>query len=258
LDRQEEEPEILGRVRRGERIEHYETIRQRKDGSLVEISLTVSPIEDADGRVVGASKVARDVTERRRAEAHQELLLNEMKHRIKNSLATVQALAMQTMRSADGDELEMFVARLHALAGVHELLTYQDWGRARVGEIVRRALRPFQEKHQQHFLIEGPDAASIDASRSVLLSIAVHELATNAVKYGALSNGSGQVQLAWELLQDDRLKVRWQERGGPPVTPPQRKGFGSRLLESALHGELGSAHLEFAAEGVTCVLEIAS
>ena len=257
LDRHDEEPEILGRIRRGERLDHYETVRQRKDGSLVEISLTVSPIEDADGTIIGASKVARDITERRRAEAHKDLLLHEMQHRIKNTLAMVQAVAMQTMRGAPGDELAMFVARLHALAGVHELLTHQDADRARVGGIVRRALKPFQEKHQQNFLIEGPEAASLDANRSVLLSMAVHELATNAVKYGALSNGSGQVRIAWELRQDGRLKLRWQETGGPPVKPPQRKGFGSRLMEGALRGELGSAHLEFAPEGVTCVLEIA-
>jgi PAS domain S-box-containing protein len=257
LDRQDEEPGILARIRRGERIDHYETVRQRKDGSLVETSLTVSPIEDADGTIVGASKVARDITERRRAEAHKDLLLNEMQHRIKNTLAMVQAVAMQTMRGAPGDELAMFVARLHALAGVHELLTCQDADRARVGEIVRRALKPFQEKHQEKFLIEGPEAASLDANRSVLLSMAVHELATNAVKYGALSNGSGQVRIAWQLRQDHGLKLRWQETGGPPVKPPQRKGFGSRLIESALRGELGSARLEFAPEGVTCILEIA-
>lgn len=256
-DRQHEEPAILERIRRGERVEHYETVRQRKDGSPLEISLTISPIEDPDGRIIGASKVARDITERRRAEAHKELLLNEMKHRIKNSLATVQALAMQTMRHAPADELAMFVARLHALAGVHELLTFQDWNRARVGEIVRRALRPFEEKHRQHFLIEGPEAASLDATRSVSLSMAVHELATNAVKYGALSNGSGQVHIAWQTAPDDRLKLRWQETGGPPVKPPERKGFGSRLIERALEGELGGARLEFAPEGVTCTLEIA-
>jgi two-component sensor histidine kinase len=257
LDRQDEEPGILARIRRGERIDHYETVRQRKDGSLVEISPTVSPIEDADGRIVGASKVARDITERRRAEAHKDLLLNEMQHRIKNTLAMVQAVAMQTLRGAPGDELAMFVARLHALAGVHELLAYQDADRARVGEIVRRALKPFQEKHQENFLIEGPEAASLDANRSVLLSMAVHELATNAVKYGALSNGSGKVRIAWQLRQARGLKLRWQETGGPPVKPPQRKGFGSRLIENALRGELGSARLEFAPEGVTCTLEIA-
>jgi PAS domain S-box-containing protein len=256
-DRQDEEPEILNRVRRGERIVHYETVRQRKDGGLLDISLTVSPVEDADGRIIGASKVARDITERRRAEAHKDLLLNEMKHRVKNTLATVQALAMQTLRSTPGDELAMFVARLHALAGVHELLTHQDWTRARVGDIVRRALKPFQEKHQQHILIEGADAPSLDANRAVLLSMAIHELATNAARYGALSDDSGQVRIAWELLPDERLRLRWHESGGPPVTPPERKGFGSKLIEGALRAELGAARFEFAHEGVTCVLELA-
>jgi PAS domain S-box-containing protein len=253
-DRQDEETGILARIRRGERVDHFETVRRRKDGSLVEVSLSISPIRDGDGRIIGASKVARDITERRRAEQIKELLLNEMKHRIKNNLATVQALAMQTLRSVSSDERAAFVARLQSLAGVHELLTYQDWRRARVGEIVRGALKPFQEKHQRHFVMEGPEAVSLDANRSVLLSMMLHELATNAVKYGALSNGSGQVGVVWELSQDNRLQLRWQETGGPPVKPPERKGFGSRLIEWAFDG--GGSRLEFAPEGVTCTVVV--
>jgi PAS domain S-box-containing protein len=255
-DRHHEEAGILERIRRGERIDHFETIRRRKDGELVAISLTVSPVRNAEGGIVGASKIARDIGERRRAEELKELLLNEMKHCIKNNLATVQALATQTLRSADSDELASFVDRLHALAGVHDLLTVQNLDRARVGDIVRRALAPFQEKYQQHFMIEGPDAVSLDANKSLLLSMTLHELGTNAVKYGALSNGQGQVRVVWELLQDNRLKLRWQESGGPTVKLPDRKGFGSRLIERAIASD-GGAHFEFAPEGVTCTLEIA-
>jgi two-component sensor histidine kinase len=180
-----------------------------------------------------------------------------MKHRIKNSLATVQALAMQTLHGGPGDERAAFVARLHALAGAHDLLTSQDWDRARVGEIVRRALEPFQHKHRERFLVEGPDAVSLDSNRSVVLSIVIHEFATNAVKYGALSNGTGQVSVLWELLQDDRMKLHWKESGGPAVKAPERKGFGLQFIERALNGDTGDAHWEFTPEGLTCTLEIA-
>jgi PAS domain S-box-containing protein len=257
MERQGDELGILERIRRGERVDHYETVRRRKDGSLIDVSLTVSPIENDEGGIIGASKVARDITERRRAEEHRELLLNEMKHRIKNSLATIQALAMQTLRSASADDRAAFVARLHTLAGAHELLTSREWDRARVGDIVRRALKPFQERLQERFRIEGPDAVSLDPNRSVMLSTVLHELATNAIKYGALSNGSGQVSVAWELLHDRRLKLRWRESGGPRVKPPDRKGFGLMFIERALGGDSSGPLFTFAPEGLSCTFEIA-
>ena len=225
---------------------------------MVELELSVSPIEGAEGRIVGASKVARDITERRRAETHKELLLNEMKHRVKNSLATIQALAMQTLRSASADDRAAFVARLHALAGAHDLLTTQDWNRARVGDIVRRSLKPFQERIQERFRIDGPEAVSLDPNRSVTLSGVLHELATNATKYGALSNGIGQVSVAWELLPDRRLRLRWQESGGPRVRSPERKGFGLMFIEHALSGDSGGARFSFSPEGFCCTFEMAT
>ena len=125
-DRMNEEPEIIERMRRGERVDHYDTVRRRKDGSLIDISLTVSPLKDADGRIVGASKIARDITERKRAQEQQKLLVNEMKHRIKNSLATVQAIATQTLNQ-HAKERDAFIARLHALGNAHDLLTSETW-----------------------------------------------------------------------------------------------------------------------------------
>ena len=110
-DRMNEEPEILERIRRGERIDHYDTVRRRKDGSLIDISLTISPLKDADGRIIGASKIARDITERKRAQEQQKLLVNEMQHRIKNSLATIQAIATQTLNQ-HAKERDAFIARL--------------------------------------------------------------------------------------------------------------------------------------------------
>src|SRR5262249_5294295 len=121
-ERIDEEPGILARIRRGERVEHYDTVRRRKDGTLIDISLSVSPIKDAAGRIIGASKIARDITERKRTEQQQQLLVGEIKHRIKNTLATVQAIARQTLQGAPAHEREAFVGRLMALANAHDLL----------------------------------------------------------------------------------------------------------------------------------------
>ena len=260
-DRIDEEPGIIARIRRGERIEHYDTVRRRKDGSPIDISLTVSPIKDSDGTIIGASKIARDITERKQAEQRQQLLVGEVKHRIKNLLATVQAIARQTLKGAPAEEREAFIARLMALANAQDLLTLERWNRAAVHEVVDRALRPFEAKHNARFLTKGPEDVWVDAQRASLLTMALHELATNAVKYGALSNGYGVVSLGWEVTgEEDAQSVRltWRELGGPLVLPPERKGFGSFLIERALQGSGGGgAKLDFNPNGLICSLEVA-
>ena len=260
-ERIDEEPGIIARIRRGERIEHYDTVRRRKDGSTVDISLTVSPIKDSSGTIIGASKIARDITERKLAEQRQQLLVGEVKHRIKNLLATVQAIARQTLKGAPAEEREAFVARLMALANAQDLLTLERWNRAAVHEVVDRALRPFEAKHNARFLTKGPEDVWVDAQRASLLTMALHELATNAVKYGALSNGYGVVSLGWEVTgEEDAQSVRltWRELGGPLVVPPERKGFGSFLIERALQGSGGGgAKLDFNPNGLICSLEVA-
>jgi len=414
-DRRGEEPNILARIKRGERIEQYETVRQRKDGQHIQISLTVSPIMDAAGTVVGASKIARDITQRKRdeetqaalyqlterlfraasvediyaasldaivralgckrasilmfdhsgvmkfvawlglsdeyrraveghspwardtkdpqpitiddidragldpslkatvkaegimaltfiplmvkseligkfmayydaphvftaadvelavtisrhlgfgvqrlrAEEAKELLLNESKHRIKNTLATVQAIAGQTLRNTPPDELQSFLARLHALGEANDLLTLNNWHQAPLGEVVGRALKPFEASRHDGIIVHGPSLA-LSAKSSLMLTMCLHELATNAAKYGALSNGSGQVHVGWELLgdgSDRRVKLTWRETGGPPVTAPQRKGFGSVLIEQGLVG-YGETFFDFQPDGLRCSLEL--
>jgi two-component system, chemotaxis family, CheB/CheR fusion protein len=257
-DRLDEEHEIISRIRRGDRVDHYETVRQCKDESLLDISLTVSPIKDANGKVIGASKIARDITERRRAQEQQKLLIGEIQHRIKNTLATVQAIATQTLRSAP-NECDAFVARLHALAAAHDLLKDDNWREAALADLVGQALYPFQEEHRERFLIDGPDGILLDAQKASLLVMVLHELATNAVKYGALSNEKGQVRLEWELLQNSspkRFRLCWQESGGPPVAPPKQQGFGSFLIERTFHEPLGQARLHFEPRGLACSIEI--
>ena len=256
-DRMNEEPEIINRIRRGKRVDHYDTVRRCKDGRLIDISLTVSPLKGADGKITGASKIARDVTERKRAHEQQKLLVNEMQHRIKNSLATIQAIATQTLNQHPS-ERDAFIARLHALGKAHDLLTTETWQRAPLRAIVTRVLEPFQENLNERISINGAADLWLDSSKSVAVAMALHELATNAVKYGALSNGGGQVSIAWERqCQANRVKLVWQESGGPKVCPPKQKGFGSHLIERAFAGELGGSELRFSPEGLSCTLDVA-
>ena len=417
---QDEEACILARIRRGERIEHYETIRQRKDGKRIQIALTVSPIKGALGQVVGASKVARDISSRKRAEATQaalydftdrlfragsiddiydaaldaiiraldcerasillfddaavmkfvawrglsdgyrqaveghspwtrdakdlepisvsdiettelddslratikaegiaalafiplaakgkligkfmayyptphefteatiniavtiarqlgfgiermraederqnaeaakELLLKESRHRIKNTLATVQAIATQTLCQTNAGELQTFLARLHALGEAHELLSTENWDRAPLSEVVNRALKPFVSKQEDRFAADGP-TVWVPANISLNLTLCLHELATNAVKYGALSNGTGHVRVSWRIIniaEDCRLHLTWQEAGGPPVKPAARKGFGSLLIQAT--GETDT-RMDFQPDGLRCLLDL--
>jgi two-component system CheB/CheR fusion protein len=192
-----------------------------------------------------------EITERSKAEQAHRLLVEEMKHRVKNSLATVQAIASQSLRSASEKERAAFVARLRALANAHDVLTQENWHRAPLRDIVNQALLPFGDNR---FTIAGP-SVPIAADKSLQLTMALHELATNAVKYGALSNATGQVHIDWTVLDDPsgaRLRICWEERGGPPVQPIDHKGFGSKLIEVSLE----KSEVVFAPEGVSCVLEI--
>lgn len=448
-DHQDEEPEILARIRRGEPIDHYETVRRRKDGSLVDISLSVSPVKDAAGNIIGASKIARDVSdkkaiertlrqqrrrlatlnriartisqgldldnvvqsvtdiatelsgakygaffynvtdksgdsyllyalsgapreafenlsmprnteifeptfrgngvvrspditkdarygrnaphrgmpeghvpvtsymavpvmarsgevlgglffghpkpgiftrdsellvkgiaahaaiaienarlhaaaqieieERRRAEAAKEVLVNEIKHRVKNTLSTVQAISSQTFQTASPAEHTAFGSRIRALAGAYDLLTDEKWDRVSVSEVVDRALVPFNDPNQRRFALSGSQVM-LDANTSVLLAMTVHELATNAVKYGALSKDQGNVRIDWAVGDEEglsRLNFTWVEAGGPPVQAPTRKGFGSRLIEQIVPGDQGRANFVFDPQGLRCELAIA-
>ena len=257
-DRKNEEPGIIERIRRGERIDHYETLRQRKDGTQVEISLTVSPVRNSKGLVIGASKIARDNSERKRADEAKDLLLHEIKHRVKNTLGTVQAIAAQTFREGPRLERDAFTGRLRALSNAHDLLTQQDWDQVSMRGMIERALAPFQENRTARFSISGQDAI-LSANPALLLAMALHELATNAVKYGALSNESGTVSVTWTIAGTGdarKLALEWRENGGPPVGMPAHKGFGSTLIERALQQEQGNSCFEFRPEGVICHLEM--
>ncbi len=210
-------------------------------------------------RVVGATV---DITERKRAELHLQLLVNELNHRVKNSLATIQAIAVQTFHAARSlpQAQEAFSARIVALAEAHDLLTRENWESADLVDLLDR----LEALHggAQRFVVDGP-SVRLSPRIALSLSMALHELATNAVKYGALSTPAGQVRVAWSVEPAGvqgrvrpHLILTWTETGGPPVSPPTRRGFGSRLIERGLAAELsGEAHIDFQPDGVVCRIE---
>jgi PAS domain S-box-containing protein len=254
----DEEVEILARLRRGERIEHFDTVRLGKDGRRVDISLAVSPIRDSSGRVTGASKVARDVTERKEAEKLQRLLVDELNHRVKNTLATVQAIASHSLRRARNSEdfVSSFTGRVQALARAHHLLTERTWRGADVADLVReQVVLGVVESNRVAF--SGP-ALLLDPQSALHLALVLHELATNARKYGALSVPQGQLSVSWSMLANKgrMLVLQWSERGGPAVAAPSSVGFGTSLIQQALDAHGGSASIQYAAEGVTCEIKL--
>lgn len=254
----DEEVEILARLRRGERIEHFDTVRLAKDGRRVDISLAVSPIRDSSGRVTGASKVARDVTERKEAEKLQRLLVDELNHRVKNTLATVQAIASHSLRRARNSEdfVSSFTGRVQALARAHHLLTERTWRGADVADLVReQVVLGVVESNRVAF--SGP-ALLLDPQSALHLALVLHELATNARKYGALSVPQGQLSVSWSMLANKgrMLVLQWSERGGPAVAAPSSVGFGTSLIQQALDAHGGSASIQYAAEGVTCEIKL--
>lgn len=205
---------------------------------------------------IGLVFAVRMATEIARAEALHALLINELNHRVKNTLATVQSIAGQTFgRPEHRDAKRKFSGRLAALGRAHDVLSEQKWLRADMREVVDGVLAPYASKEGKRLRVLGP-TVQLNPRTAVMVSMVLHELATNAAKYGALSNADGRVTVAWEALGDDRVRLRWKEQGGPPVEPPERKGFGSTLIEEGFVAQLGGrAHLDVRPTGVVCTLE---
>ena len=251
-ERQHEEPSILERIRRGERIGNYETVRRRKDGSLVDISLTVSPVKGTDGKITGASKIARDISERKRSEAYIAVLAREAEHRAKNVLASVQATVHLTQSDSVDGLKRAIEGRIQALANVHALFVESRWTGADLRTLVEQELSPYCQDGETRARIDGPSSV-LEPNAAQAIAVSLHELATNAAKYGALSANNGLVHIEWSSAADGRLVLRWTETGGPPVQPPTRRGFGKRVMESMIQGQLkGEIRFDWRAEGLTC------
>lgn len=217
----------------------------------------VSPILDDEGRPQSILAVSRDITELKRAEEHQRLLALELKHRIKNSIAMIQAIANQTLRPGDlsVDGKAALMERLRTMGEAQDLLTQEARATARLHDLVVATVKPHGAA--ERLRIEGPDV-SLGAKCALAMSLALHELATNAVKYGALSNSDGTVGLSWTVEQGAapaQFRLEWREAGGPAVKPPERTGFGSRMIERALAGYFqGSAGIDYRPHGVVFTL----
>ena len=255
-DRQDEERSIIERIQRGERIEHYETIRRRKDGSLIPISLTVSPMKSGDGRIVGASKVARDISERKQKEEHIALLSREVDHRSKNLLSLVQA----TVRLAQGDtpdDLKTAIeGRIQALANVHTLLGKSHWIGVDIRGLIAGELSPYHAEGKSRAELLGLDLL-LKSRSAQSVAVAVHELATNAAKYGALSVNTGRVLVKWSVEADGMLVIIWTESNGPPVKPSSSRGFGTLVVQQIVKGELkGKAHFDWRPDGLVCAITL--
>jgi PAS domain S-box-containing protein len=252
---QDEEARILARIRRGERIDHFETVRRRKDGSLVSISLTISPITDESGRIIGASKIARDITDQKRREEQITLLAREADHRTKNLLT----LAHATVHLADADsaaELKTAIeGRLSALANAHALLAQSRWTGADLRHLVLEELSPYCHEDESRAQIDGP-SLTLAQEPAQAMALALHELATNAAKYGALSAPSGRLGIEWRLESGRRLRLRWIEKGGPPVEPPRRKGFGTRAMQRICDQLNGELKFDWREAGLVCDIAV--
>ena len=221
-------------------------------GSVRWWDTTVSPILE-NGRVIRVLATSRDVTGERLAESHRQLLVNELNHRVKNTLATVQSIANQSLRNAGVDPSirEALEGRLMAIAATHNVLTDQNWSAASLRQIVDGSVTPYRAYPAQ-LTISGDDL-KVSPKPAVVMALAFHELAINALKYGALSAPDGHVDIHWSVDPDDQLLIEWAERGGPTVRPPERRGFGSRIVEMALPNELGGkVALDYRSDGLRC------
>jgi len=254
-DRQDEERTILTRIRRGERIEHFETVRQRKRGSLIVVSLTISPVKNAEGKIVGASKIARDITEQKRTSDQIATLAREAEHRSKNLLANVQAMVNLSQADAVADLKKAIEGRIQALANVHSLFVASRWIGAELSAIATQELAPYSATGDKRARMDGPQVL-LEPNTAQAVAVILHELATNAAKYGALSIAKGHVDLKWSHEANGRLNLRWTEDGGPIVQPPTRRGFGGRVIEQVIAQLKGESRFDWRAEGLVCEIAV--
>ena len=259
-DQQDQQNLLVAQARSGMPVGPIDTIWRHQNAANVEIELTIVPILDADGNTTAMAVTTKDISEWTQTEIHRDLLLHELSHRVKNALATVQSMAVQTLRNAsilDGFK-DVFLARLMALSGTHDLLTQGKWHVTNLRDVLEAELRPYLCDGHNPWNIRGPDI-QIDAKMALALGMAFHELATNAVKYGALSVPEGRLDIRWEnrlIEATNRLQISWVEMGGPAVAKPTKRGFGSRLIVDGLAYELdGIVQVEYEPAGLRCMIE---
>ncbi|RUZ29867.1 MULTISPECIES: PAS domain S-box protein [unclassified Mesorhizobium] len=257
-DHLDEEPRILERIRKGEQVETYETIRRRKDGSLVPVSLTISPVRNAVGQIVGASKIARDISVAKENEYRIRMLMREVNHRVKNQYSVIISMIRETSkRSSTPAQFERQVReRIMALSLSHDLLVSGDWKGATIFELLLAQAKPFG--NEERISMSGP-SLTLSPNAVQYLGIAFHELATNSAKYGVLSAAVGTITVQWKvtgLVGQKQFQLIWKERDGPEVQTIGHGGFGSVVLRRVAPAAVsGTGVLEHDSHGVTWTLQ---
>jgi PAS domain S-box-containing protein len=239
-------------------IRGIEAIAERPNGTRVPFIPYPTPLHDCDGKLIGAINMLVDITERKQAENRQKVLIDELNHRVKNTLATVQSLARQTARHAEDlkDYSHRFETRLLALSRAHDLLTTRQWQGACLRSLAQEILTAVNPTGAKRIAIEGPPF-DLDSRTALALTMVLNELATNALKYGALSSENGSLSVSWRVQEETEaqhsLLIEWREQNGPVVSPPTRRGIGTRLMEQSMERDLGGEFdLAFEPTGVVC------
>lgn len=238
----DEEAEIIGRVRRGERLASYETTRRRKDGRLIAVSITVSPIRDGNGQIVGASKIARDITAAKESERRIRLLMREVNHRVKNQFAVILSMIRETSKRAKDPEAfrKLIQDRIMALSRSHDLLVTSEWSGTSLFELAQEQLRPFG--HDEQISLAGP-LLHLQPTAVQHLGMAFHELGTNSSKYGALADDAGRINVEWNVTTDTHgarsFELVWDEVSSALASEDAPSGFGSVVLKRVAPEALG-------------------
>jgi PAS domain S-box-containing protein len=243
-------------LRTGVSVREREVHIERPDGSRGIALVDIEAVKDGDGNIVGAVNCFQDITERKRNEAQIINLAHEAEHRAKNILATVLA-TVRLSRSDTVDDLKQLIeGRIDALAKVHALFVQSRWAGAELHSLVAHELLPYCGDTEGRVRIDGP-GVMLEPNTAQTIAIALHELATNAAKYGALSAADGRVEIAWSYMADGRLSLRWIELGGPTVTPPTHRGFGTRIIEKIISAHLeGEVRFDWRDQGLTCEITL--
>lgn len=255
-DRRHEEITIFERIRGGERVEPFDTVRRHKDGTLIDVSLGVSPIRDLNGQIVGASSISRDISGRKRSAERIAMLAREAEHRTKNVLQAVQTVVHLSQGRTPEDLKRAIEGRIQALANAHGLFAQTRWLGADLATLTRQELAPYLEHDRPRARVDGPHVP-VHPRVAQAIAIVLHELTTNAAKYGALSVVDGHVEITWVRRSQDRLSLKWTETGGPLIAPPTRLGFGTHVMETLIKLDLGGQlRFDWRAEGLVCDIEI--
>lgn len=257
-DRKQEREEKYRKIRSGDNVIFADTVRHHRDGRLVPVEITATPMVDDHGRVIAASLIFRDISERKLAEEKQLLLMGELNHRVKNLLSVVQVVARQTASVSDaatfGNKLS---ERLLGLAACQDLLVQSNWQGAELSELVSAQLAHFSDMIGIRIYIDGP-CIKVSPNVAQGLGMALHELATNAAKYGALSNATGCVKISWQVRDDPdpRFFIQWVENDGPRVEAPTKEGFGNKVIRRMVEASVkGEVTLDYEPDGLSWKLE---